>query len=224
MNPRDSTQSKKKKEAPKRSEGTRSRPRPLRNASKATAYSASSSKTQAPVAQPKPAPTSTRKPQSSGSVTHQALARQAVGRGVRHGFASAAAAPPESAAPHQIASLAQRGYTSTSAAAAAVSDSLSQLETNYRNVLNEGATAAAAADSHDPTPLSQMRSGSNFESGEFAGFLSRNSSLVDLAMIAPVDEEFPAPSSESNAQGFSFVDFPNPEVFPSNDQEKAPGE
>jgi len=211
MNPRDSTHPKKKKETStkKASEGTRKRPSRLA----ATAASPRPA-AQAPVAKAKPTPSQNDAP--TAAVGHQALARRAVGRGVRHGFTS----PPLQPEPTQ-----PEATTSTLVAAArhpqANSDNLTELATNYRNVLNEGRAAAVSTSnpsndntSNDPTPLSQMQR-SNYDSGTFGGFLSRNSSLVDLAMLAPVADEEPPPS-DNTGDGFGFVDFPNPEIYPSN--------
>lgn len=88
---------------------------------------------------------------------------------------------------------------------------------NYRNVLNEESAAigSSANNETDPTPLSEMQGQNDDSSGLFGGFLSRNSSLVDLAMIAPVDEDQMEHTDIAN-RGFGFVDFPNPEVHPSN--------
>jgi hypothetical protein len=60
----------------------------------------------------------------------------------------------------------------------------------------------------------QNRSYDSGNSGIFTGFLSRNSSLVDLAMLAPVEEALEAPTTTDSARGFGFVDFPNPDVYP----------
>jgi hypothetical protein len=93
------------------------------------------------------------------------------------------------------------------------SDSLSQLAANYRNSLND------LAEEMDPTPLSQMQNPETTFSG-FTGFLSRDSSLVDLAMIAPVEDggnEDREAGTETEADvGFGFIDFPNPEIIGSN--------
>ena len=90
---------------------------------------------------------------------------------------------------------------------------------NYRNVLNEERSSGSQGqDETDPTPLSEMRGQNNLDF--FDGFLSRNSSLVDLAMIAPVDDDEPGLSDLVN-DGFGFVDFPNPEVHPANSGEKS---
>jgi hypothetical protein len=153
---------------------------------------------------------------TAGQATgHQALARQAVGKGIRHGFAVSAVQPAQ---PRSTQELDQ---------------SLSELASNYRrsfvqqqnSTASDAALAAAAAEAaaaaddlgsdSDPTPLSQMQ---QERDESFTGFLSRNSSLIDLAMIAPVDDEETSDvaTSASNATNrFGFVDFPNPEVDPS---------
>lgn len=142
---------------------------------------------------------------------HQALARRAVGKGIRHGFGG-----PAVAVPPQTATTTAKLPPSSSAA-----DTLSALASNYQNsLLNSNNDNEGLESDDDPTPLSQMqgRSGTYYDTpAAYSGFLSRNSSLVDLAMIAPVDEgldDFLTETADA-ARGFGFVDFPNPEVHPS---------
>lgn len=81
--------------------------------------------------------------------------------------------------------------TTTIQAAQTVSDnSLAELESNYKNA----ASNDNIYDSND---------------GGFSGYLSRNSSLIDLAMIAPVDD------TQGKSPVYPFVDFPHPEVDPT---------
>ena len=159
---------------------------------------------------------------TGASFTQQALARRAVGRGVRHGFASSSATTSSNLTTRSASSSIK---TSLGAGAAvkffepSKTDNLSQLAINYRNVLNEERSSGSQGqDETDPTPLSEMRGQNNLDF--FDGFLSRNSSLVDLAMIAPVDDDEPGLSDLVN-DGFGFVDFPNPEVHPANSGEKS---
>lgn len=142
--------------------------------------------------------------------SHQALARRAVGKGIRHGFGAPQprTVQPPAPPPAQLP-------LSTS-----VADSLSALASNYQNSLNDDSAAVESDD--DPTPLSRMqgRDGSLFDAvGGYMGFLSRNSSLVDLAMIAPVDETLLDPTNELEdlARDFGFDDFPNPEIYNGGD-------
>lgn len=117
------------------------------------------------------------------------LARHAVGKGVRHNVISSAMttgptssqAPPSSTMPPP-----QTSNTS-------INQSLSELESNYRNSL--GRTTATEESSNEEF---------------FGGFLSRDSSLVDLAMIPQVDENH----GDLGAETFDFVDFPNIEIDP----------
>lgn len=154
-----------------------------------------------------PAPMAANSTVTAGTAisAHQALAQRAVGRGIRHGFA----------APQPL------GVSSSTArppAVAATTTNLSELTQAYQSSLNEASTDVLGSDD-DPTPLSQMQnSGDNYDNSDpFMGFLSRSSSLIDLAMIAPVDEALEEPSSAmtDSARGFGFVDFPYVEVDPS---------
>lgn len=108
----------------------------------------------------------------------------------------------------------------------ASNDSLSQLESNFRNSLNESCDNLTQSYNNlgsvtdtDPTPLSMMRSTESSENMDFySGFLSRNSSLIDLAMLAPIDEAMPIQCDEDSNDfaSFGFIDFPNPDAFNFN--------
>jgi hypothetical protein len=98
-----------------------------------------------------------------------------------------------------------------------VSNPLSQLATNYQNTLND-MSAEALDQGTDPTPLDQMR-----RDAPFLGFLSREDSLIDLAMIDNnTDEQSPAleapparedPDEDSDG-AFNFIDFPSLDAYP----------
>jgi hypothetical protein len=138
---------------------------------------------------------------------HHELARRAIGVGIRHGLigsTSNASLP----APAQVLP------TSTSTA-----NSLSELASNYQNSLKEDIVTEESDD--DPTPLSKMqcRITNSFDTmlePAYVGFLSRNSSLIDLAMLAPVEENPGDLSSGGEGNGnqsrgsYEFLDFPNP--------------
>ena len=84
-----------------------------------------------------------------------------------------------------------------------MNDPLSQLASNYRNSLME------------------IRDNDQLTS---SGLLSRDSSLLDLAMIPDVDDGAPpAPETSDINPGFTFVDFPNPEVQPQDEGETQDG-
>ena len=152
------------------------------------------------------------------SLPHHALARRAVGRGVRHSFAV-----PATRLTTESSSGTTTGAISRSTQAdvpksvePGTADGLSQLAINYCNVLNQDKSSAnSSQNSADPTPLSEMQGQNNESACLFEGFLSRNSSLVDLAMIAPVDADSQE-LSDYLSEGFGFIDFPNPEVHPAN--------
>ena len=128
---------------------------------------------------------------------HEALARRAVGRGIRHSFGGVSQLQPTA--------------TPALAASSSVADSLSELANNYKKSLQDDTEVAVSDD--DPTPLSQMQGPPDYyNSSSFSGFLSHSSSLVDLAMIAPVEDALENPST--TAREFGFDDFPN-DMFPS---------
>jgi hypothetical protein len=136
---------------------------------------------------------------------HHELARQAVGRGIRHSI-GASVSNASIVAPMPIL------HTSTSTA-----NSLSELACNYQNSLKEDIVTEESDD--DPTPLSRMqgRISSTFDTAfepNYEAFLSSNSSLIDLAMLAPVDEPLQDPSSggvyaDPSGESYEFMDFPN---------------
>jgi hypothetical protein len=144
---------------------------------------------------------------------HHELARRAIGRGIRHSLGSSAlntqpSVPMPLLLPVPIPLLS----SSTSTA-----NSLSELANNYQNSLKEDVITEDS--DGDPTPLSRMESriDSNFDAmleGSQVGFLSSNSSLIDLAMLAPVEEALnSSTNSDDNgnqsAEAFEFLDFPN---------------
>jgi hypothetical protein len=166
--------------------------------------------------------------------SHQALAQTAVGRGIRHGYTAASCGK---SVPRQALSTNSKAEAMTSASASSSQsdlasaalnhssftfpestvDSLSQLASNYQNTLTGGHSNDVEVEA-EPTPLEQLRSRTTSPSGShnnYVCFLSRNSSLVDLAMIPGIDEDL-QPSTDTNSYGLSFVDFPNPEVHPSS--------
>jgi hypothetical protein len=143
---------------------------------------------------------------------HQIMARRAVGKGIRHGFAAASQAKGQSRViqSKSINNTQDANLTTLQSNA----DSLAELANNYRNSLNalnqttQDSTTDADSVSRSHTP--------NLASVDCFGFLSRNSSLIDLAMLAPLDDNDAGDHGglQTDTKGFSFVDFPNPEVHP----------
>lgn len=161
---------------------------------------------------------------SNGS--HLALAQRAVGKGIRHSF-SCGPQPPQQ---HQQPQPPQQQQPSTKetikqepvAAAAAgldattpqftfqdphqlgmdIQNSLSELSNNFKNSLKDVPAPVATAEEDEAASRG-------------FGMLSRNSSLVDLAMLHPVE---PTPVSELQHTYdpvlMSFVDFPHNDLDP----------
>lgn len=176
----------------------------------------------APAASKKRAPPS--QLSQEGGSHQQALARTAVGRGIRHGYSASVAPRPAHPVPAPLGQPDGAVTSQTSATAAlngtsfdyfpglsAAGDSLSQLTSNYRSSLND-LSAQDSANEVLPTPLDQMQESTN---GTFGGFLSRDSSLIDLAMIP--NAEFDNSQPDLSSFGMNFVDFPNPEVYPAQE-------
>lgn len=136
--------------------------------------------------------------------SYKAVAKSAVGRGIRHRFSGQGSLPAlRVARTHVPAAVTSQGKPLQKPS----QDSLSQLATNYRNSLNDMVDDGTAFDA-DPTPLSQLR----VDGSSSSSFFGQDSSLLELAMIPEVDEGESGRSSDV----FNFVDFPNPEVRPKS--------
>lgn len=173
-------------------------------------------------ARDKPSPASG-KPAALVAGTHQALARRAVGRGIRHSFESSTpvsgqllspSSQPDSTTQTPFPTPATLQQPPAFSLQGSTSNSLSELAINYRNTLNGLGSQPQSEPSSQSQMQMQVQSSEGNASDGFTGFLSRNSSLVDLAMLAPVDEALEAPPSTEEATNFGFVDFPNPDVYP----------
>lgn len=129
---------------------------------------------------------------STTSLTsQQALARSAAGRGIRHGWSA-------DGARHHV-------VDSDPADTGAMSDSTNDdhflhLERDYSHHVNGNDQAISSSSETDLASLDESAFRPTY------GFLSRNSSLVDLAMIPEVEEES---TSNTTNHGLTFVDFPN---------------
>lgn len=152
----------------------------------------------------------------SGNSQH-AIAQAAVGRGIRHsiGFGSSATAAAAPDAQQSSASAAahpseQQREINRYYQPMGVQDSLSQLASNYQNSLVDLPSYPEPAYSG---AQQQQDTSNSFGQDPFPSLLSRNSSLIDLAMIPTLEdgEDDAVPS----IPGMNFVDFPQPEVDPS---------
>lgn len=129
-------------------------------------------------------------PASSGA--HKALAQAAIGRGVRHSVSF------NGSSTHREDT--DSALSATSHALRGQGDALlSELTFNYKTTLNE------LLEDVEPNPVNLPQPPTQF--------LSRDSSLVDLAMIPPVEADG-LPVTEHYNLGLNFTDFPNPEVQP----------
>ena len=129
--------------------------------------------------------------QAPGS-SPQALARVAVGKGIKHRFSL----PQPNAAP--VAATA----ASEAAKQAASPSALSALADNFQSSLQGLSTSQINA--NQPQQAAQP-SNRTAVMAYVPGSMRRDDSLIDLAMIPFADEPTPDPSS---ATGLAFVDFP----------------
>jgi len=148
---------------------------------------------------------------TTADCTHVALAQTAVGKGIKHSFMTTTQAPiiKEAGTTADVLGTTNQSQQQTTIEPNStftfkdphqlgmdIQSSLSELTNNFQNSLKDG------------------RNNDNEQSG--LGMLSRNSSLVDLAMLHPVE---PTPVSEMQGKIdpalMTFVDFPSQDFIPS---------
>lgn len=157
----------------------------------------------------------------TSSSSQQELARAAVGKGVRHGLV-----PPAASAGSATEALASASMIFPDPPQLGLPDlenSLSELTNNYHNSLQDSELDHPGRGA-DGTTTQSSESDPSFQ---MYNFLSRDSSLVDLAMLIPTtnaDEADvaessaamePTPVNELSASAMSFLDFPG--MDPSNE-------
>ena len=162
--------------------------------------------------------------------SQKALARVAVGRGVRHGFV-----PQQNRIAASSNINANVSKSPSLVAPSPVQASLNALTSNYRNSLNELQSAtdqdvtnysssntqnagltAVSGQQYAPNHGNSASTSSSTNLGFIPGSLRRDDSLVDLAMI-PLADDGEGLSSAAASTGFSFVDFPFDPNFLSGD-------
>jgi hypothetical protein len=162
---------------------------------------------------------------TSGAEAHE-IAQAAVGKGVRHNFGTykhmtitvTDAGDPTPATytstTHQQQQILQRESTSVQSANM---DSLTELTSNFHNSLMQSVASDDILGDTEPTPLSEMCISEPIPSSDTSyfclGFLSKNSSLVDLAMSTPADNSISTEPLD-NSENFDFTDFPSLDMFP----------
>jgi hypothetical protein len=134
--------------------------------------------------------------------SQQALARVAVGKGIRHSFnipqQKSAAKHPPLVVPN----------ASNSSVAESTLASLSALQNNFQNSLQNSQNEGAESTTHGMgASNNQEAETSETSNGFIPGTLRRDDSLVDLAMIPLLDDSDPIQDIEGS-HGLTFVDFP----------------
>lgn len=171
-------------------------------------------------------------------IGHQSIAQSVVGKGVRHQFAthpfqrrqgmpapimSATTLPPLDTPAISTTNLAQDIGTThqkqnhpnflfldPQQLGMGVEDSLSELQNNFRNSLN------------DMNEDGKIQAGHNDNNGTTGGKMERVSSLVNLAMIPDLNSIEPTPvyemrpPVEDSLNSMVFIDFPSGDLEPSN--------
>ena len=163
--------------------------------------------------------TTTNESQSEATKSHHAVAQAAVGRGIRHGVGrSQVQVSTRSGLLSQTVPVDVPSSEPEVKPAATVANPLSQLATNFQNSLNDLVSVDAVP--QEPAVSTTTISDQALFPG---GFLRRDDSLVDLAMI-PVVENSEVPGEllqvgtnkeeATEDVGLCFIDFPNPDIFP----------
>jgi hypothetical protein len=131
--------------------------------------------------------------------SQQALARVAVGKGIKHSFSlpqqNSAVKLPPLVVPN----------TSNSSVAESTQASLSALQSNFQNSLQDSQSQGAESTTQARDAYNNQESETS--SGFIPGTLRRDDSLVDLAMIPMLDDSDPIQDIEGS-HGLTFVDFP----------------
>jgi hypothetical protein len=163
--------------------------------------------------------------------SQKAIARVAVGKGVRHGFV-----------PHQIKNrqknidsssqaLGTQHVSTTRVAPTPVEASLNALTQNFNQSMHETVDSTAAMEGNPASVVSyldvnqyQLPAPASVSTGSIGrvayvpGSLHRDDSLVDLAMIPMIGDGTATDSNVAASSGFSFVDFPfDSNIFSNED-------
>ena len=93
-----------------------------------------------------------------------------------------------------------------------VEDSLSQLTSNYHSSLAGNSGSPTIEMQQESVPQQEL-DGFLGETDQVFSLLSRNSSLIDLAMLPNYDD-----TDLPDMPGFNFIDFPQPEIDPGRRQ------
>ena len=127
--------------------------------------------------------------------SQQALARVAVGRGIRHSFSL-----PQNDSATMPSNVRSETNVNQSSSHSPVQAGLSALTSNFKNSLQDRTQSSEDAKdgSGGDTPTSALT--------YVPGSLRRDDSLVDLAMIPMIDGE--GENKQSNGAGLPFIDFP----------------
>ena len=142
--------------------------------------------------------------------SQKAIARVAVGKGVRHGYV-----------PQRAKSTQNYHVPTTSTGPSPVQASLNALTQNFNQSMHETTESAADVQGDyeyqlpEPTRVTAAPAG---HASYVPGSLHRDDSLVDLAMIPLVGDGTTADSNVATSSGFSFVDFPfDSNIFANED-------
>jgi hypothetical protein len=131
--------------------------------------------------------------------SQQALARVAVGKGIRHSFNV-----PQQTSAAKLAPLVVPN-ASNSSVAESTQASLSALQNNFQNSLQN--SQSQGAESTTPARGASNNQEAETSNGFIPGTLRRDDSLVDLAMIPMLDDSDQMQYIQGS-HGLTFVDFP----------------
>lgn len=157
---------------------------------------------------------STNNSSSSLQQSQKAIARVAVGKGVRHGFVPQRTKDRQKTADSSLGGLSNQNVSGNPSP---VQASLNALTQNFNQSMHETIDSIADGEVNLPAVASQQEINQYplpapiSTTGRVAyvpGSLHRDDSLVDLAMIPIVGDGTTTESDVAASSGFSFVDFP----------------
>ena len=157
---------------------------------------------------------STNNTRSSLQQSQKAIARVAVGKGVRHGFVPQRTKDREKTADSSLGGLSNQNVSGNPSP---VQASLNALTQNFNQSMHGTIDSVADGEANPPAVASQQEINQYplpapvSTTGRVTyvpGSLHRDDSLVDLAMIPIVGDGTTTESDVAASSGFSFVDFP----------------
>jgi len=163
--------------------------------------------------------------------SQKAIARVAVGKGVRHGFVPHQTKHRQKTIDSSSQALATQHVSTTRVVPTPVEASLNALTQNFNQSMHDTVDNSAAMEGNPASVASHLdvnqyqlpapaavSTGSMGRVAYVPGSLHRDDSLVDLAMIPMIGDGTGSDTNVASSTGFSFVDFPfDSNIFSNED-------